>query len=956
MANTAGIPQIGHDFDGYTVVEVLGEGRSGVALKVMRKVTGEYYAAKFLKSQDPVEQGRFLREGEALTTIGSHPNIVRIHHSGRFGVLPYLLLDFVDGEDLSQFEGVAFDFERATQLVIKIADALSHIHSFGILHRDLKPGNILIDPDGEPILTDFGTARLLDSVTLTQSQELLGTPYYMAPEQVTGQHEAVCEASDLWALAVVYYEMLVGFRPFESESLADLVSKILSSKIDSVGRYLNTEGLPAMPSYWAQDLEDFFDKALDREIAGRYQSADEFQRACQRLLDGEPLAAPKAKRFTTVLGVFVLLLMSVIVGMLWRQERQAQQASVRRLTDFKAAVTGYYLEPSEEDYKKGHRLRGYLTPDRDMKDPKLPKYLGLWSLVEARQRLQDGDLEEAQQHAQQAAKHLAHDNPQYLAYCGVEAARHNDPLTNAQVQALFKVLRKNAKNGLYQQVAAHEYFKLGRHGEAERAVQSAEALGFPCPRIKLQLAIAKDDYARALELAESLNLKLEAGERELIFSKLALKAFKVRNWSSLKRHVKQLKGVNEQSKALARIDKALVEEADEFNPRLQKIKIRGVMKAQDEVLLILQDLRRYRQVGAEIRPHWGLSRELRDNLGLLSLQLIRYIFIRPQVSMFLRTFSELLLEVDPEFTSSQALFLCIANRIGERTPALDRKVRASYSKFESMSGRSPQELVFGRGGYIAYLLSRGYFDEAQKLIQYELGPHGKIENDPYKAQLWYFNAVIEYRTLKRPELVLASLKRSVGLDAAFHAIRVYVHLLLERQGIDEAASSARAHLLRARRAHGFSEDNPPTKADVYCFLIRRFSPFSDAPIGLHLERLENDKRFQEIMRRIGPISRLRPGLRTNLGVSVARAGYREMGEGILKALHAELERQPEFKQKTIILKVLKDFIKRCLMPGDQLSGRTFMKLRSLVRAMDESFPKPLSDNSNKADRPDENEH
>jgi serine/threonine protein kinase len=165
-------------------------------------------------------RARFLREAQAAAVL-SHPNICPLHAVGEEGGIPYLVMAYIKGVPLSgQIDpNRPFDPDRAIVLVRKLALALAEAHQRGVIHRDLKPSNVMIDERGEPILTDFGLARRVDrGSNLTAPGEVMGTPGYMAPEQINGEAAAGGPAGDIYSLGVILYEMLTGRRPFEGRT------------------------------------------------------------------------------------------------------------------------------------------------------------------------------------------------------------------------------------------------------------------------------------------------------------------------------------------------------------------------------------------------------------------------------------------------------------------------------------------------------------------------------------------------------------------------------------------------------------------------------------------------------------------------------------------------------------------------------------------------------------------
>jgi WD40 repeat protein len=243
-----------------------------VALKVPQTGT--------LESPKAVE--RFLREARAAARL-RHPHIVAVHDAGQDGPLYYIATEFIQGQTLARaIEAAPFDFRAAAHVVRKLGEALAYAHRLGIIHRDVKPANVMLDAAGEPHLMDFGLAyRHGTEEKLTQDGALLGTPAYMAPEQAAGQKGKAQPASDQYALGVVLYELICGRLPF-----AGPVSVVLYNVMNReppAPRRLR----PGVP----KDLETICLKAMTKRPEQRYAGCGEFADDLRRWLDRQPIRA-----------------------------------------------------------------------------------------------------------------------------------------------------------------------------------------------------------------------------------------------------------------------------------------------------------------------------------------------------------------------------------------------------------------------------------------------------------------------------------------------------------------------------------------------------------------------------------------------------------------------------------------------------------------------------------------
>jgi eukaryotic-like serine/threonine-protein kinase len=216
----------------YRLDEVIGRGGMSTVYRgtdlALDRVVAVKVALDPLVEQSPVYLARFTREAQAAAAIG-HPGVVTVYDAGADGPTRFIVMEYVPGrslaEILSEREHKPLEPDEAADIAAQVADALSAAHAAGIIHRDIKPGNIMIEPDGSVKVLDFGIARALDSHTLTQTATVLGTSAYMSPEQALGQ--PVDARSDIYSLGCVLYEMLTGEPPF----IADVSAAVLHQHV-----------------------------------------------------------------------------------------------------------------------------------------------------------------------------------------------------------------------------------------------------------------------------------------------------------------------------------------------------------------------------------------------------------------------------------------------------------------------------------------------------------------------------------------------------------------------------------------------------------------------------------------------------------------------------------------------------------------------------------------------------
>jgi formylglycine-generating enzyme required for sulfatase activity len=270
----------------YQIETRLGEGAVAVVYRAMDRELQRPVAIKVLRQVSALNdtaRKRFHREAQVAGGL-SHPNIIAVHDSGEVGGQPYLVMELVEGHPLSAvLSARRYEPRTMVQLLEKVARGVAAAHDKGVVHRDLKPANIMVTKQDEPKVGDFGLVHLMDSETgLTRTGATLGTPLYMAPEQLSGSAFPITPATDVFALGAVLYEVLTGRPPHIGESLAEIYAKVAQE--DAIPpRRLNAK-IP-------RDLETITLKALERNPARRYPDARAFADDLRRHLDGEPVLA-----------------------------------------------------------------------------------------------------------------------------------------------------------------------------------------------------------------------------------------------------------------------------------------------------------------------------------------------------------------------------------------------------------------------------------------------------------------------------------------------------------------------------------------------------------------------------------------------------------------------------------------------------------------------------------------
>src|SRR5437867_2462962 len=218
----------------YELLDEVGRGGQGVVFRARQKSLNRTVALKVISLGQWASKAhlrRFRLEAEAAARL-EHPGIVPIHEVGERDGQCYFSMKFVEGGQLDQVaRRQPMPPRHATELIAKVARIVHYAHEHHILHRDIKPGNILLDPKGEPHLTDFGLARLVETEsTVTRTNEVLGTPSYMAPEQAVGETTKLTSATDVYGLGAVFYQLLTGHPPFAGGTTFETVRLVLDTE------------------------------------------------------------------------------------------------------------------------------------------------------------------------------------------------------------------------------------------------------------------------------------------------------------------------------------------------------------------------------------------------------------------------------------------------------------------------------------------------------------------------------------------------------------------------------------------------------------------------------------------------------------------------------------------------------------------------------------------------------
>lgn len=291
--------QEGQKIGSYEIIGPLGQGGMATVYKAYHERLDRFVAIKLMHStflQDEDFRARFQREARIVARL-EHPYVVQIYDYAEHDNIPYLVMKYIDGMTLKRRAiKTGLTLYDAYQFLNKIADGLDYAHRQGILHRDMKPSNILIDKNDVPYITDFGLARIAEAGASTISHDMmLGTPFYISPEQAQGSKD-LDSRTDIYALGVILYELITGRVPFQADTPYAIVHGHIYTQPEAPSK-INSELTPAIDAVLAI--------ALAKNRDERYPTATSMMQAFLKAIDGESQPSPKASNSNAGSGGFV---------------------------------------------------------------------------------------------------------------------------------------------------------------------------------------------------------------------------------------------------------------------------------------------------------------------------------------------------------------------------------------------------------------------------------------------------------------------------------------------------------------------------------------------------------------------------------------------------------------------------------------------------------------------------
>ena len=276
--------------DRYKIVEIAGSGGMATVYRAHDLITDKDVAIKMInpdKAADPTNLSRFDREARSAAAL-NHPNIVKVLNVGNYNGLPYIVNEYIKGQNLRQVLDVRgkFSTSEALDIMCQLSNAVKYAHDHGIIHRDIKPQNIFLTSDGDIKLGDFGIATIQNSVQVTQTEMVIGSAHYLAPECCNGGPATT--RSDIYAMGITFFELITGTVPYESNNVYALLNMQMKEKFPSVRKFNPNCPIP---------IDNIIQKACMKDPMDRYASVDLMKKDIERLSKNPSLLEEKPCSF-----------------------------------------------------------------------------------------------------------------------------------------------------------------------------------------------------------------------------------------------------------------------------------------------------------------------------------------------------------------------------------------------------------------------------------------------------------------------------------------------------------------------------------------------------------------------------------------------------------------------------------------------------------------------------------